>query len=329
MDFTHLHLHTEYSLLDGASRIGDVVARAAELGMHSIAITDHGVMYGVVDFYRKAVELGIKPIIGCEVYVAPGKLSDKTKEMKEYAHLVLLAKNNQGYQNLMRLSSIGFTQGFYHKPRIDYDVLEAHKDGLICLSACLAGDIPRLIMSEDINGAKALAARLHHMFGDDFYLELQDHFLREQKRVNAALVEISKELSIPLVATNDVHYTTREDAQAQDVLLCIQTRTFVDDEDRLKFETDEFYLKSADEMAALFPHVPDAIENTNVIAQKCNVTMDFSARHLPVFEVPKGFGHGEYLKKVCLDGLAERYNPVTDALIERLDFELAVIERMG
>ena len=329
MDFTHLHLHTEYSLLDGASRIGDVVARAAELGMHSIAITDHGVMYGVVDFYRKAVELGIKPIIGCEVYVAPGKLSDKTKEMKEYSHLVLLAKNNQGYQNLMRLSSIGFTKGFYHKPRIDYDVLEAHKDGLICLSACLAGDIPRLIMSENIEGAKALAVRLRDMFRDDFYLELQDHFLREQKNVNAAMIEISRELSIPLVATNDVHYTTREDAQAQDVLLCIQTRTFVDDVDRLKFGTDEFYLKSAEEMLALFPHVPQAVENTNAIANKCNVTMDFSARHLPVFEVPEGSGHAEYLRKVCLDGLAERYDPVSDALIERLDFELSVIEKMG
>ncbi len=280
MDFTHLHLHTEYSMLDGTARIGAVIARAASLGMHSIAITDHGVLYGVADFYRQAKETGIKPIIGCEMYVAPGKLTDKTKEMKEYSHLVLLAKDNLGYQNLMRLSSIGFTQGFYHKPRIDYDVLEAHKEGLVCLSACLAGDIPRLILGGDMDGAYVLAKRLRDMFGDDFYLELQDHYLREQKHVNTALIKLGKQLSIPLVATNDVHYTAREDAQAQDVLLCIQTRTFVDDADRLKFETDEFYLKSAQEISSLFPNVPEAIENTNMIARKCNVTMDFDARHL-------------------------------------------------
>ena len=329
MNFTHLHLHTEYSLLDGAARIHDVIERAAKLGMHSIAITDHGVMYGVVDFYRKAAEAGLKPIIGCEFYVAPASLHDKTKEMKEYAHLVLLAKNNTGYQNLMRLSSIGFTQGFYHKPRIDYDVLQAHKEGLVCLSACLAGDIPRLILSGDMQGARSLAARLRDMFGGDFYLELQDHYLREQKTVNAALITLGQELGIPLVATNDVHYTAREDAQAQDVLLCIQTRTFVDDADRLKFETDEFYIKSADEMAALFAHVPEAIENTNVIAQQCDVGLDFSARHLPVFTVPEGFGNTEYLQKVSLEGLAQRYQTVTDAHKERLLYELSVIDNMG
>ncbi len=329
MDFTHLHLHTEYSLLDGTARIGAVIARAASLGMHSIAITDHGVLYGVADFYRQAKETGIKPIIGCEMYVAPGKLTDKTKEMKEYSHLVLLAKDNLGYQNLMRLSSIGFTQGFYHKPRIDYDVLEAHKEGLVCLSACLAGDIPRLILGGDMDGAYVLAKRLRDMFGDDFYLELQDHYLREQKHVNTALIKLGKQLSIPLVATNDVHYTAREDAQAQDVLLCIQTRTFVDDADRLKFETDEFYLKSAQEISSLFPNVPEAIENTNMIARKCNVTMDFDARHLPVFDVPHNFGHADYLKNICLEGLHERYDSVTDSLKERLEFELSVIEKMG
>ena len=329
MDFAHLHLHTEFSLLDGASRIPDVVARAKVLGMSSVAITDHGVLYGVADFYRKAKDAGIKPIIGCEVYVAPGKLSDKTREMKEYSHLVLLAKDNAGYQNLMRLSSIGFTEGFYHKPRIDYDVLEQHKDGLVCLSACLAGDIPRMVMAGDREGAERLAKRLLAMFGEDFYLELQDHYLPEQRVVNAALIDMAESLSIPLVATNDVHYTAKEDAEAQDVLLCIQTRAFVDDEDRMKFGSEEFYLKSADEMAALFPHVPEAISNTLEIAEKCNVTMDFCARHLPVFEVPDGEDHAEYLKRVCMDGLSERYDPVTDELKERMEFELGVIERMG
>ncbi len=329
MDFTHLHLHTEYSLLDGAARIGDVVSRAAELNMSSIAITDHGVLYGVVDFYRKAIDTGIKPIIGCEVYVAPGSLKDKTKEMKEYSHLVLLAKDNEGYQNLMRLSSTGFTQGFYHKPRIDYDVLAQNKQGLVCLSACLAGDIPRMIMAGDIEGAQRLAKRLHDMFGEDFYLELQDHFLPEQKQVNAALINMGRELSIPLVATNDVHYTNREDAQAQDILLCIQTRSFVDDTDRMRFGTDEFYIKSAEEMDKLFAHAPEAISNTKLIADKCNVAMDFSARHLPVFAVPNEEDHDDYLKKVCAAGLQERYETVTDALKQRIDYELGVIKNMG
>ena len=329
MDFTHLHLHTEFSLLDGASRIPDVMARAKELGQGAIAITDHGVLYGVADFYRRAKDAGIKPIIGCEVYVAPGRMTDKTREMKEYSHLVLLAKDNAGYRNLMRLSSIGFTEGFYHKPRIDYDVLEQNKDGLVCLSACLAGDIPRMIMAGDREGAEKLARRLRDMFGADFYLELQDHHLPEQKIVNAALIEMGKSLSIPLVATNDSHYTVREDAEAQDVLLCIQTRSFVDDEDRMRFGSQEFYIKSAEEMAALFPHVPEAIRNTAEIAEKCNVMMDFNTRHLPVFDVPDGEDHVAYLRRACFKGLAERYEPVTDELKERLEYELSVIERMG
>ncbi len=329
MDFTHLHVHTEYSLLDGTSRIGELIERAKQQGMHSIAITDHGVMYGAADFYKKAAEEGIKPIIGCEVYVAPGSLADKTKEMKEYSHLVLLAKDNAGYKNLMRLSSIGFTQGFYHKPRIDYDVLEAHSDGLVCLSACLAGDIPRLVMSGDINGADKLALRLRGMFGGDFYLELQDHFLPEQKQVNAALIDMGKRLSIPLAATNDVHYTLKADAEAQDVLLCIQTRTFVEDENRMKFGTDEFYLKSAEEMESLFRHVPEAIKNTNDIAKKCGVRMDFSSIHLPVFDTPNDANHAEYLKSVCFEGLAKRYETVTDELKKRLEYELKVIDNMG
>ncbi|MFA5675664.1 MAG: DNA polymerase III subunit alpha [Christensenellales bacterium] len=329
MDFTHLHLHTEYSLLDGAARIDDVIKRAAEFGMRSIAITDHGVMYGVVDFYRKALEFGIKPIIGCEFYVAPGSLDDKTKEMKEYSHLVLLAKNNAGYRNLMRLSSMGFTRGFYHKPRIDYDVLNEHREGLVCLSACLAGDIPRMVLSGDDKGARNLAVRLKDMFGDDFYLELQDHYLREQRTVNAALIQLGKELSVPLVATNDVHYTRREDAKAQDVLLCIQTRSFIDETERLKFETDEFYIKSAEEMAALFPHVPEAISNTEAIANKCDVSFDFGERHMPVFKAPKGYENAQYLKKVSMEGLSFRFEAVTDDLKERLCYELSVIERMG
>ena len=329
MDFTHLHLHTEYSLLDGAARIGDVIARAKQLGMNSIAITDHGALYGVVDFYRKAIDAGIKPIIGCEMYVAPGDLSNKTKAMKEYSHLVLLAKDNEGYKNLMRLSSIAYTQGFYRKPRIDYDVLEAHKDGLICLSACLAGDIPRMILSGNTVGADKLALRLRGMFGDDFYLELQDHFLPEQKEVNAALIDIGNRLNIPLVATNDVHYTNNEDAEAQDVLLCIQTRSFVEDANRMRFGTNEFYLKSGEEMASLFKHVPQAIENTQVIAEKCNVSMDFSKTHLPEFNVPGDMSHTEYLKKICYEGLKKRYDNVTDALTGRLEHELTVIDNMG
>ncbi len=329
MGFTHLHLHTEFSLLDGAARIKDVVSKAKLLDMKSIAITDHGVMYGVVDFYKHALEAGLKPIIGCEVYVSPGKLTDKTKSMKEYSHLVLLAKDNEGYKNLMRLSSIGFTEGFYHKPRIDYDVLEKHKSGLVCLSACLAGDIPRMILSGDQKGADELAVRLRDMFGEDFYLELQDHYLTEQKQVNAALIDMSKRLSIPLVATNDVHYTNKEDAEAQDVLLCIQTRTYVEDENRMKFGTEEFYLKSEQEMQELFPHVPEAIENSEKIADKCNVTMDFSSIHLPVFEVPEDISNKQYLKNICYDGLKERYENITDELKERLDFELGVIDSMG
>lgn len=329
MDFTHLHLHTEYSLLDGTARVNDVIERVKQMGMSSAAITDHGVMYGVVDFYRKAEEEGVKPIIGCEVYVAPGSLADKTKAMKEYSHLVLLAKSNEGYKNLMRLSSIAFTQGFYHKPRIDYDVLGKHSGGLICLSACLAGDIPRYIMSGDIAAADRLAVRLRDMFGEDFYLELQDHFLPEQKPVNAALIDMGRRLSIPLVATNDVHYIAREDAEAQDVLLCIQTRSFVEDTERLKFGTDEFYLKSAEEMAALFKHVPEAISNTNAIAVKCGVTMDFKSIHLPVFDIPEKISNKEYLRKICFEGLAKRYEHVTDELKQRLEFELGVIDSMG
>ncbi len=329
MDFTHLHLHTEYSLLDGTARISDIITRAKQLGMRSVAITDHGVMYGVADFYRKAVEDGLKPIIGCEVYVAPGNMTDKTKTMKEYSHLILLAKDNAGYKNLMRLSSLAFTEGFYHKPRIDYDILEKYNEGLICMSACLSGDIPRMVLSSDMEAAEKLAKRLKSIFGDDFYLELQDHYLPEQKQVNAALIEMSKRISIPLVATNDVHYTGREDAEAQDVLLCVQTRSFVEDEDRMKFGTEEFYMKSGEEMAELFKHAPEAIENTKKIADKCNVTMDFNSIHLPVFETPEGRNHSDYLKEICYSGLEERYEKVTDDLKQRLDYELQVIDRMG
>jgi len=329
MAFTHLHLHTEYSLLDGTARIGDVIARVKALGMDSVAITDHGAMYGVVDFYRAAVGAGIKPIIGCEVYVAPGKLTDKTKEMKEYSHLILLAKDNTGYKNLMRLSSIGFTEGFYRKPRIDYDVLQQHKEGLICMSACLAGDIPRMILSGDQESADALAQRLNAMFGGDFYLELQDHYLPEQKTVNLKLIDMAKRLGIPLAATNDVHYTLKDDAEAQDVLLCIQTRTFVEDENRMRFGTEEFYIKSEEEMRALFAHVPEASDNTAVIAGKCNVTMDFKTTHLPEFTVPGSTDHDAYLRQITEDGLSARYAPVTDDLRKRMDYELSVIQNMG
>ena len=251
-EFLHLHVHTEFSLLDGCSRLDDLINRAKELSMSAVAITDHGVMYGVADFFKKAVKAGIKPILGCEVYICKD-MTEKTKEYREYAHLILLAKNLEGYKNLMRLCSIGFIKGFYHKPRIDYKTLSEYKDGLICLSACLAGDIPSMILNGDYKGAKRLALDLKNMFEDDFYIELQDHGLADQKAVSPDLIKISKECDIPLVLTNDVHYVNREDALAQDVLMCIQTRNFLDDENRMKFSTEEFYLKSYDEMKTLFP----------------------------------------------------------------------------
>ncbi|MEX1307735.1 MAG: DNA polymerase III subunit alpha [Eubacteriales bacterium] len=327
-EFTHLHVHTEYSLLDGASRLDDLIASAKEKGMTSLAITDHGVMYGVAEFFKKCVKAGIKPILGCEMY-AVKDMTEKTKAYREYAHLVLLAKNQQGYQNLMRLVSMGFLEGFYHKPRIDYKTLGKFSEGLVCLSACLAGDIPQALLNGDYAGAKDLALQLKDMFGDDFYIELQDHGLAEQKQTNPDLIKIAKECDISLVVTNDVHYVNKEDAQAQDVLLCIQTRNFLDDENRMKFSTEEFYLKSAEEMAELFPDHPEAMTNTNEVADKCKVKLEFGTYHMPVFELPDGTDHQAFLKDRVFEGLAYRYGDITPELSERAEYELSVIGNMG
>lgn len=327
--FTHLHTHTEYSLLDGASRIGDLVARAKELSMQSLAITDHGFMYGVIDFYSAAKAAGIKPIIGCEVYVAPTSRFEKTSLQKEYAHLILLAKNNEGYQNLMKLVSAGSLEGFYYKPRIDYDLLAEHCEGLLCLSACLAGDIPRMLLQNNYEGAKALALRLKTMFGEDFYLEVQDHGLSEQRMVNPLLIKLANEVEIELVATNDVHYVRREDAHAQEVLMCVQMVKTLDDPDRMTFTGQEFYLKSEEEMAQLFEHIPKAIENTQKIADKCNVELEFGNTHLPHFDTPEGYTNKDYLRHVAQKGLEERYAPITEEVSQRFEYELNTIENMG
>ena len=292
MAFAHLHLHTEYSLLDGACRIGPLVQRAKELGMESLAITDHGVMYGVVDFYEACKKAGVHPVIGCEVYVAQGSRFDKTQVSREYAHLVLLCENQQGYQNLIKLCSAGFIEGYYYKPRIDMDLLAQRHEGLIALSACLSGDIPRLILQGRMDEARTFALRFQEILGKDhFYLELQDHGLREQKIVNAGILRIAAETGIPLVATNDVHYILQKDARAQEILLCIQTGKKLEDEDRMRMETDQMYLKSEEEMRALFPQAPEAFDNTASIARRCNVEFEFGKYHLPDFPVPDGEPH--------------------------------------
>lgn len=330
-NFVHLHTHTEYSLLDGAGRIKDLLNRCKELGMDSLAITDHGAMYGVVEFYKQAKALGIHPVIGCEVYIAPRSMKEKeARSDSNYAHLVLLAKNQQGYQNLMRLISIGFLEGFYYKPRIDYETLSKYHEGLICLSGCIGGDIPRLLLDGQYDRAKSLAERLNNIFGDgNFYLEIQDHGLEEQTKVNEFIVKLSSETGIPLVATNDVHYVRREDAKAHDVLLCIQTGKTIEDPDRMKFETDEFYLKSPEEMKELFSAVPEAIYNTVEIASRCRVDFDFDTVHLPKYDVPEGYTAEEYLRHLCYIGLEKKYNEINDEIKDRLEYEINTIVQMG
>ena len=329
--FAHLHVHTEYSLLDGYARINEIFKEVKNLGMEAVAITDHGSMFGVVDFYKKALKEGVKPIIGCEVYTAPRTMGDKdSSKDKNAGHLVLLAENNEGYKNLIKLVSKAYTEGFYYKPRIDYELLEKHTEGLIALSACLAGDIQRLIMERNPEKAREKARCLSGMFGKgNFYLELQDHGIPEQKLVNQELLKISKELQIPLVATNDVHYIRKEDSRAHDILLCIQTGKILSDTERMKFPTDEFYLKSPEEMAELFDYAPEALENTVRIAERCNVSFDFDQIYLPEFDIPEGIANNEYLRKLCLEGLRERYGEVTEELLERFEYEIGVIEEMG
>ncbi len=328
--FVHLHVHTEYSLLDGSSRIGDLLDRAKELGMDAIAITDHGAMFGVVDFYKKAVERGIKPILGCEIYVAINKYTEKEPKDKNQYHLVLLAENNTGYKNLMKIVSEGYVNGFYYKPRVDHDVLRKYSEGIIALSGCLAGEVQRYLLDENYDTAKRIALEYNDIFGqNNFFLELQDHGLEEQKRINEMLIKMSRETGIPLVATNDVHYLKREDALVHDVLLCIQTGKTIDDEDRMKFPTNEFYLKSYDEMLDLFGYVKEALDNTVWIGERCNVTLDFHTLHLPKYEVPEGYTNVEYLKKLCIEGLKRRYKNITPEIVERFNFEFNTIVNMG
>ena len=332
MNFTHLHVHTEYSLLDGSNKIKEYVARVKKLGMDSAAITDHGVMYGVIDFYKEAKAQGIKPILGCEVYVAPGSRFDKEAGNNEdrYYHLVLLAENNEGYQNLMKIVSIGFIDGFYYKPRVDIETLETYHEGIIALSACLAGEIPRYIMRGMYEEACKSALRYQNIFGkNNFFLELQDHGMPEQKQVNQSLLRMSREMGIELVATNDVHYTYAEDVKPHDILLCLQTGKRLSDEDRMRYEGGQYFVKSPEEMATLFPYAPEALENTYKIAQRCNVEIEFGVTKLPKYDVPEGYTSWEYLNKLCWDGFAERYPEDTGKLKDQLTYELSIIQKMG
>ena len=331
MSFVHLHVHSEYSLLDGACRISGMMDRVKELGQTAIAITDHGVMYGCIDFYKEAKAAGIKPIIGCEVYVARRGMEDRVHGIdNESYHLVLLCENRKGYENLCLLVSEAFQRGFYGKPRVDLELLEKHHEGLIALSACLAGAIPQRLLAEDYDAALAYAQKLSAIFGDgNFFLELQDHGIAEQRPVNQGVMRLARETGLPLVVTNDAHYLRREDAQMQDVLLCVQTGKTVDDPDRMKFETEEFYLKSEEELRQLFPNCDEAFENTAKIAERCNLEFVFNEYHLPSFPVPAGCTNEEYFRKLCMDGFRERYPHAPQEYLERLEYEIGVISRMG
>ncbi len=330
-DFVHLHIHSEFSLLDGANRIKDLPVRAKELGMKAMAITDHGVMYGVIDFYKACKKEGIKPIIGCEVYVASRTRFDKEAQDKKYYHLILLAKNNKGYQNLSKLVSLGFTEGYYYKPRIDLEILEKYHEGIICLSGCLAGAVSQAILNGNIEEAENVAKWHHNVFGEDYYLEIQNNGVKEQVMVNQKIIQIARRLNIPIVATNDAHYLKKEDAYNHEVLLCIQTGKRMTDEDRMRFETDELYVKSPEEMSEYFKNFPDAIENTAKIAEKCNVEFEFGHTILPNYDVPEEYAtHYDYFKKLCDDGIKKRYgeNP-SQEILDRAAYELKIISQMG
>ncbi len=331
MAFTHLHVHTEYSLLDGAARIKDLIARTKELGMDAVAITDHGAMFGVIDFYKEAKKQGIKPIIGCEVYTAARTMMDKTPEFdKRQGHLVLLVENQEGYQNLIKIVSEGYTRGYYYKPRIDKELLRGHSRGIIALSACLAGEVQHRLLLKDYEGAKREALELLEIFGEgNFFLELQDQGLQEEYDILPAMKRLHQETGIPFVATNDVHYVNREDAAAHDILLCIQTASNINDPGRMRFPNDQFYLKSEREMANLFAAFPDAIENTEKIANRCNVEFTFGELHLPEFKPPEGLTTSQYLRQLCEAGLSERYPELTEEIRQRYEYEISVIEQMG
>lgn len=330
-DFVHLHVHTEYSLLDGFSRVPKLIDRAKELNMSAIAITDHGNMFGAVDFYKTAKKAGIKPIIGCEVYTAARTLHDKDPNYDKYSgHLVLLAENMQGYKNLIKMVSTSYTEGFYYKPRIDLEELEKHSEGIIALSACLAGDVARSLMNRNYDKAKYFATKYNDIFGQgNFYLEIQDHNIPEQKEVNAGIIKLSKETGIPLVATNDIHYVNKEDSKTHDVLMCIQMGKTVDDPNRMRFGSDEFYLKSREEMEESFSYVEEALDNTVKIAERCEVEFDFNTIHLPRYDVPEGKTPEEYLRELCFKGLNERYDDPNQDIIDRLNYEIDVIIKMG
>ena len=332
MNFTHLHVHTEYSLLDGSNKIKEYVARVKELGMNSAAITDHGVMFGCIDFYKAAREAGINPIMGCEVYVAPGSRFDKEQQHGDdrYHHLVLLAENNHGYSNLMKIVSAGFVDGYYYKPRVDLEILEKYHEGVIALSACLAGEVARNLARGFYEEGKKAALRYESIFGKgNFFLELQDHGIPEQQMVNQQLMRMSRETGIELECTNDVHYTYAEDATSHDILLCIQTQKKVQDEDRMRYEGGQYYVKSPEEMLKLFPYIPEALENTQKIADRCHVEIEFGVTKLPRYDVPEGYTSWEYLNKLCYEGLEKKYHPVTAELRERLKYELDTIQTMG
>ena len=332
MSFVHLHVHTEYSLLDGSNKIKEYVARVKELGMDSAAITDHGVMYGVIDFYKEARAQGIKPILGCEVYVAPNSRFDRevTGGDDRYYHLVLLAENNEGYANLMKIVSKGFVEGYYYRPRVDKELLRQYHGGIIALSACLAGEVQRYIVKGLYDEAKKTALEYRDIFGEDnYFLELQDHGLPDQKLVNQQLLKMSEETGIELVATNDVHYTYAEDAVPHDILLCIQTGKKLTDENRMRYEGGQYYVKSPEEMEKLFPYALQALDNTQRIADRCSVEIEFGVTKLPKFDVPEGFTSWEYLQKLCWEGLERRYGEPTQKLKDRLTYELDTIRNMG
>ena len=332
MSFVHLHTHTQYSLLDGSNKISNYVSKVRELGMNAAAITDHGVMYGVIDFYKECKNQGIKPILGCEVYVAPGSRFDRetVKGDDRYYHLILLAENNTGYDNLMKIVSSGFIDGFYYKPRVDFEILEKYHEGIICTSACLAGQVAREITRDDYEAAKATALKYEACFGKgNYFLEMQDHGIPAQKKVNAALMRMHEETGIDLICTNDCHYTNAEDAGAHDLLLCIQTGKKVQDEDRMKYEGGQYFVKSEEEMREIFKYAPEALENTQRIADRCNVEIEFGNTKLPHFEVPEGYDSESYLTKLCNDGLVRRYGADAPKMQQQLDYELSVIKKMG
>ena len=331
MSFAHLHVHTEYSLLDGACRIDGIMDRVKELGQSAVAITDHGVMYGCIDFYKAAKAAGVKPIIGCEVYVTRRSMADRVHGIdNDPYHLVLLCENRKGYENLCLMVSEAFINGFYGKPRVDLALLEKHHEGLIALSACLAGAIPQYLMEEDYASAKDYALKMASIFGEgNFYLELQDHGIDIQRPVNQGVMRLARETGLPLVVTNDAHYLRKEDAQMQDILLCVQTGKTVDEPNRMKFETEEFYLKSEEELRQLFPGCDEAFENTGKIADRCNLEFTFHEYHLPSFPVPEGYTNEEYFREICMNGFRERYANPPQEYIDRLEYEIGVISRMG